>query len=245
VTAPDNTKIAENLDTRDLEHVLVSRLKRNRFSALAFTSIEDTLESDEGVFLIDVGIAQADIAQRPRWSWPDDRFRDKEILHLELALTVTRLEGAESLGTFYRSYDYSAEEYGRFSSPQAIRGAVYESIGNVASDFAASVGRGDFGSELDPFRHAFTLEDMLDEWSELSVGAKVTLVFVAVLFFVLLAAFAFQVASGIARLFGLTSKNAYVAVPDQCPLCRKPSAVLRAQPVSEPGPEEDAADEED
>jgi hypothetical protein len=234
VMAPDDSKIAETLDTRDLEHVLVARLKRNRISAIAFTSIEEILDSDEGVYVIDVGIDQADIAQRPQWSWLDKRFRDEEILHLELSLTVTRLENGEALGYLYRSYDYSAEEYGQFSSPQAMRGAVYESIGALASDFVAGVERGDFGSELDSFRHAFTLEDAFDQWSELSVGLKVALMFVAVLLFILLAAFAYNVTSGIARLLGLTSTDAYVVVREECPLRRrKASAVLQAQRASE------------
>jgi hypothetical protein len=50
-----------------------------------------------------VGIDEAEIAQRPTWSWMENRFLDDQILHLELSLSVTRLQDkAHSI-----SWDYA------------------------------------------------------------------------------------------------------------------------------------------
>ena len=148
VTALDDNKIAEAFDLRDLEHFIVSKLKHVQVVAVPFTSIQDSLESDEGVYMVDIGIDEAEIAQRPKWTWTEQRFRDDEILHLELSLSVTRLRDNASLGNLNHSYDYRADDYGRFSSPQAVRGAIYEAVAALSLEFATGVEHGDFGGDL-------------------------------------------------------------------------------------------------
>lgn len=122
VIAPDDNQIAQALDAKDLERFFVSELKPGRITALPLTSIDDP-EEIEGLYVLEVSIDQADTAQRPIWNWVDKRYRDDEILHLELSLSVTRFSD-KSLGSLYYSRDYRAADYGIFSAPGDPRSRV-------------------------------------------------------------------------------------------------------------------------
>ena len=240
VTAADENKVAEVLNLPDLEHFLVSELKRKRFAAIALTSIQGSLEDDESVYVVEVGIDQAEIAQRPVWNWMDKRFLDDEILHLELSLSVTRLKDGESLGSLYHSYDYRAEDYGRFSSPQAIRGAVYEAVAAMSSNFATAIERGDFGGDLESFQHSFAPQDALDLFSQLPTGLEVLLLLVTFLGFVLILGLAYRLLCGILGLFVPRRPAPQVMVVRERPR-RKVTPALEgyATPGREPEEEED------
>ena len=245
LTATDESKVVQALDLLDLEHFAVSELKDRRISAAAFTSVEDSLDSDEGVYIVEVGIDEAAIAERPDWSWMEQRFRDDEILHLELSLSVTRSEDAETLGTLYRTYDYRAEDYGHFSSPQAIRGAVYKAVSALTLAFAVGIVRGDFGSDLDAFHHPFSAQDAFELWDDFSTLAKVGLVFGALLLFVLLLALVLRTFDAILGLFVPRRPAPQVVVVGHgrnLSGSRKRAAVLEASGPEADNDEEDAED---
>ena len=244
ITAADRNTVAQALDLRDLEHFAVSELKRRRLAAIAFTSVEESLESTEGPYAAEIGIDQADIAERPKWNRLDQRFLDDEILHLELSLSVTRLADGENLGSLFHAYDYRAEDYGRFSSPQAVRGAAYEAVAALMSDFAAGVERGDFGGDLQQFQHPFALQDALDLFSQLSTAAKVGLVVLVLLLVVLCLGLTFRLLDALLGLFVPRRPAPQVVIVRQESRFgrRKMSAVLDAP---DPEPDEDAGTDEE
>ncbi len=208
VTITPQNAVSEALNARDLEHFVVSDLKRHRIASVPDSSVEDTLDTDDGVYALDLFIDQAEIAQRPRWDWVDRRYRDDEILHLELSLVVTRLSDREQLGSLNLYRDYRAEDYGRFSSPQAVRGAVYEAVTDLSSQFADGVSKGDFGAEIGTFQHPFAPADAYDLWQESSPREKVLSGLVIVVTLVVSIAIACAIFgaffSWLARLCGLS-----------------------------------------
>ncbi|MDT8067965.1 MAG: hypothetical protein ROO76_07325 [Terriglobia bacterium] len=253
VTITPQNAVAEALDARDLEHFVVTDLKRHRISSVPDSSVEDTLDSDDGVYAVDLFIDQAEIAQRPRWDWFDHQYRDDEILHLELSLVVTRLSDREQLGSLNLYRDYQAEEYGRFLSPQAVRGAVYEAVTNLSAQFSDGVSKGDFGAEIGNFQHPFAPADAFDLWHESSLGEKVLSGLVIVVTLVVSIALACAIFgaffSWLARLCGLSRPAPQIVYVDHRPRglkTRKPPTVLEGyEPPDEEDEDETEEDEEE
>lgn len=248
VTAPNENPVLKSVDMRDLEHYFVAELQQRRIDATAFTSLQEQ-DSNAGLYVIDISIDQADVAKRPEWQWWEHRFQDVALLHVEYTLTLTRLEDDKTLGDFHYARDYRGEKFGSFSSPNAIGGAVYESLEALSTAFADSVERGDYGSEITSFQHEFSLADISYFWEQRTFPMKVFIGFTLCLALLAFFAFLFHLISalftGVAMLFGARPAPEIVYVERRSrPLGRRKTPAVLQGYESLDGEDEDESEEE-
>lgn len=244
VTDKVASDITGALDMRDLERYVVSEFIRRRIeNVLPFTSVKDhTVDSSEDLIRVEVTLDQADVATRPLWSFSDGRYKDDEILHVEFSMEVTPGGDPESAVGFHDMRDFRAAEYGHFSSPQALRGAIYEAASTLTEDFAKLAQEGELGDQFRDIQRPYTFKDALAELQGPPTARKLALaggaVVVLVVFFLLL----IRVIVSTARvLAGITPRPTTVVYRELRPL---KSRVIEPLPVSEEEPEELLAEEE-
>lgn len=198
--------ISSALDTKDLERYVVSELIRRRIdNVIPFTSAKDRLvDGSEGLVLIDVSLDQADITDRPLWVFSDGRYKDDQILHIEFSVELTPQGDPESAVGFHDMRDFRAAEYGHFSSPQAIKGATYEAVSDLADDFLKLAQEGELGDQFRDMQRPYTFRDAVSELEgpptarKLAIAGGVLVVFVV--FFLLFIRFIVSTARALAGI---------------------------------------------
>ncbi len=130
-------------------------------------------------------------------------------------------------------------DYGVFSSPQAIRGAVYESLSTVASHFASALEQGDLGGEVQAFQHPFAPDDVLEAWTELSLEWKLGFALSALVASIVLLGLMSRALYALSGLFAPPRPKMVFVREQLSSEKRNPSPVLEACP------EEDKIESED
>lgn len=96
--------------------------------------------------------------------------------------------------------DFRAEDYGDFSTPQAVRGAAYKAAADLVDEFILAASGGEFGDGLRTIQRPETPADVVHEWGELSTEWKIACVIGAVFAFILALGLAIRLVCAVARL---------------------------------------------
>jgi len=246
-TSEVNNNVTGNLNFRDLEHYLVAEFLSRRVENVVPLS---TLERSQtpphpGSYIVEFSIEEADTAVRPRWDWTERRFTDDGILHLEVSLTLRRARDDAVVGGLYEIHDYRAQDYGNFSTPQAVRGATYQAAASLLDEFVQAASHGEFGEALATIERPDTLYDLVHDWTELSPESKVATAALTLVAAIVALGIAIRIILAVLRLIYkiLVPSDLRPPVAEPYPRLQPVLAPIRARESEEDDEEEEEEEE--
>jgi hypothetical protein len=248
-TSSVHNEVASALNLRDIEHYVVAELIHHRVeNVVPASSLASSLSSlPADTYQIEFSIEQAEEAWRPRWNWTEQRYVDDDVLHLELSITLIRTRDGVIVGGLYDIHDYRAEDFGSFSTPQAVRAAAYKAASKLADDFVLASTQGEFGERLRTIQRADTPADVVNDWSELSADWKFATALIAVVVFILLLGLAIRIVYAILHITYciLVPQSLRPAPALPPPVLYAPRPPRKPMPVVEAEPEPEEEEEEE
>jgi len=244
-------EVTAALNLRDIEHYVVAELIRHRVENVvpASSLARSQASHPADTYQLEFSIEQAEEAWRPRWNWTEKRYVDDDVLHLELSIAVIRTRDGVIVGGMYDIHDYRGEDYGPFSTPQAVRAAVYKAASKLADEFVLTATQGEFGERIRTIQRADTPADLVNDWSELSSDWKFATAVLAVFVFILLLGLAIRI---VYAVFHITycilvprSLRLAPALPPRIVLAPPRTARRNMVVEAEPGPDAEEAEEEE
>lgn len=174
--ANDSAGPTQVVDLRDLERYIVATLIRDRVGLVlpASSMGRDDIASADA-FVLEFTVEQLEEAWRPRWEWSRQAYGDEDVLHVEVSIALKPTDGeGGAIGGLYDIHDYRAEDFGSFSRPQAVRGALYKAAADLTDEFVRAAMEGEMGEKFSAIQHPTTLADLERDWDELSFEWKFT-----------------------------------------------------------------------